>query len=117
VLSLAASDRRPPVLLTDALTGQGVDELWDALAAHRRRLAESGELGERRARNLTREVFAIASARARTRLERAAREDPELARLLEAVARRELDPLSAVQAMVESVFRLSDGDEDGTGSR
>ena len=97
---------RPPVILTDALAGIGIGQLWDAVEAHR----VSGGLEERRRRNLAAEVFAVASARARRHLEAAVAEDPELARLLEQVERRELDPLSAVRAILHQVFRLTEPD-------
>ena len=102
---------RPPVILTDALAGIGIGQLWDAVEAHR----VSGGLEERRRRNLAAEVFAVASARARRHLEAAVAEDPELARLLEQVERRELDPLSAVRAILHQVFHL--GDEDSPDTR
>jgi len=38
------------VVQTSALTGQGIDELLDALGAHRRHIEESGELARRRER-------------------------------------------------------------------
>jgi GTPase len=105
MLALGAADApRPPVLLTDALAGTGVVELWDAVAAHG---ADPG-LAERRRRNLAAEVFAVASARARRHLEAAVAGDPGLARLLEQVQRRELDPLSAVRAILEKVFKVGD---------
>ena len=102
---------RPPVILTDALAGIGIGQLWDAVEAHR----VSGGLEERRRRNLAAEVFAVASARARRHLEAAVAEDPELARQLEQVERRELDPLSAVRAILHQVFRL--GDENSPDAR
>ena len=102
---------KPPVILTDALAGTGVAELWQAIEAHH----NSGGLEERRRRNVAAEVFAVASARARRHLEATVADDPELARLLEQVQRRELDPLSAVRAILEKVFRL--GHEDGSDTR
>ncbi|MGH2996229.1 MAG: methylmalonyl Co-A mutase-associated GTPase MeaB [Gaiellaceae bacterium] len=112
-------DWRPPIVLTDAVTGEGVDELWEKIEEHRCHLEERGRLEERRARNLAGEVFAVASARAKTHLEEAVTEDPELRRLLGEVQRRELDPLTAVREIMEKVFRIqaSDGDHDGPDAR
>jgi LAO/AO transport system kinase len=105
VLALGPADApKPPVLLTDALSGTGIAELWDAVAAQ----AAAPGLEERRRRNLAAEVFAVASARARRHLEAAVTDDPELTRLLEQVQRRELDPLSAVRAILKQVFQLGD---------
>ena len=97
-----------PIVLTEAVDGSGVDELWETIERHRAFLEEGGGLAERRRRNLGREVFAVASARAKRYLELSVAEDPELKRLLEAVGRRELDPLTAVRDIMEKVFKLDD---------
>jgi LAO/AO transport system kinase len=111
ILALAEPDRRPPILLTEALHGEGVPELWDALAEHRAALASDGRLDERRRRNLSAEVFAVASSRAKAHIQEAVAGDPALQRLLAAVERRELDPLSAVRQILEEVFELDDSDD------
>ena len=105
---------RPPIVLTDALGGEGVEELWAKIEEHRGSLEESGLLAERRAQKLAGEVFAVASARAKAHLEAAVAGDPELSRLLAEVERRELDPLTAVREIMERVFHIRD---DGAGPR
>ena len=102
------SEWRPPIVLTEAMRGENVPELWEKLEEHRAYLVDSGLLEERRAKNLAGEVFAVASARAKQHLEHAVAGDPELARLLDAVQRRELDPLSAVREILEKVFHIGD---------
>jgi LAO/AO transport system kinase len=97
---------RPPIVLTEAVSGEGAKELWELIEGHRRHLEADGLLAERRARNLAREVFAVASARAKSHLEQAVADDPELGRLLGEVQRRELDPLTAVREILEKVFRM-----------
>lgn len=101
---------RPPIVLTEALRGEGVPELWERIEAHRAFLEADGALEERRRRNLAGEVFAVASARAKLHLERAVADDPELRRLLDEVQRRELDPLSAVREIMEKVFKVDGSD-------
>jgi LAO/AO transport system kinase len=110
-VALAEPERRPAILLTEALRGDGVPELWEAVAAHREALASDGRLEERRRRNLAAEVVAVASSRAKAHLEAAVTEDPALQRVLASVERRELDPLSAVRQILEKVFEL-DGSDD-----
>jgi GTPase len=116
VRSVLALDRerawKVPIVLTEAQRGENVDELWAKIEEHRAYLEGEGLLEERRRRNLAREVFAVASARAKAHLEQAVSEDPELRRLLDEVAGRELDPLTAVREIVEKVFRI-----DGDGAR
>ena len=105
VLALGPHDGwTPPIVLTEAMRGEGVDTLWEKIREHRAWLEAEGELERRRRRNLAHEVFAVASARARRHLEETVREDPELRRLLDEVQRRELDPLTAVREILEKVF-------------
>jgi LAO/AO transport system kinase len=105
---------RPPIVLTEAVNDEGVADLWAKVEAHRAHLDEEGLLDERRRRNLAREVFAVASARAKAHLERAVEGDPELRRLLDEVQKRELDPLTAVREIMDKVFKLGDGDSTHT---
>jgi len=114
IVGLAARELRPAIVLTEALRGENVPELWAELEDHRAALESDGRLEERRRRNLAAEVFAVASSRAKRRLEEAVVDDEELRRLLEAVQRRELDPLTAVREIMEKVFRIED---DGSGKR
>jgi LAO/AO transport system kinase len=103
---------KPPIVLTEASRGENVPELWDKVEQHRAWLESEELLEQRRRENLAREVFAVASARAKQHLERAVADEPELRRLLEQVQRRELDPLTAVREILHEVFKV--GDEDGT---
>jgi LAO/AO transport system kinase len=121
VRSILALDRgrdwNPPIVLTEALRGENVAELWEKLQQHRAYLEQSGELERRRRANLAREVFAVASGRAKQHLEQAVADDPELRRLLTAVQERELDPLSAVREILEKVFRIADDEHDARETR
>ncbi len=99
---------KPPIVLTEAMRGENVDVLWDKITRHRAFLEDGGGLEQRRRRNLAGEVFAVASSRAKTHLQHAVADDPELRRLLDEVQRRELDPLTAVREIMEKVFRIGD---------
>jgi len=100
-------ERRPPILLTEALRGEGVAELWEALEKRRHGLEERGELAARRERNLSGEVEALAVARIRERVRRTIAEDPGVRELVAGVQRREVDPLTAVGAVVAAVTERS----------
>jgi LAO/AO transport system kinase len=116
IVALAEPERRPQILLTEALTGENVAELLTAIEEHRAALAADGRLEERRRQNLAAEVFAVASGRANAHLRAAVAEDPELRRVLARVESRELDPLSAVRELLEEVFHVgSDTRERGRG--
>jgi LAO/AO transport system kinase len=100
----------PPIVLTEAMRGEGVETLWEKIAEHRAWLEVDGELERRRRANLASEVFQVASARARRHLELAVRDDPQLRRLLDDVQARRLDPLTAVREILEQVFRIGPAD-------
>jgi LAO/AO transport system kinase len=116
VRSILSLDRdrlwRPPIVLTEALRGEHVAELWEKVQEHRAFLERDGMLEDRRRRNLAGEVFAVASSRVKAHLERAVADDPELRRLLDDVQGRRLDPLTAVREIMERVFRVGDGRPD-----
>ena len=73
---------KPPILATVASRQEGIEQLWDAVLAHRRHLEKSGQaqaLTEQRLRDETAEVAAeLARRRAREALDK----DPELAKRL-----------------------------------
>ena len=112
VRSILALDRerawRPPIILTEAVRGENVPELWSKVEEHRAHLESEGLLEERRRKNLAGEVFAAATSRAKTHLQAAVAENPELRRLLDEVQARRLDPLSAVRAILEQVYGIDD---------
>jgi len=97
---------RVPVVRTEATTGEGVPELVQTIAEHRAHIEEEGTLNERRARNLRAEVLGIAAARMRRLLEQRVDQDPEWAKLLDSVVRRETDPATAARKLLE---RTDDG--------
>jgi LAO/AO transport system kinase len=111
VLALGPADGwRPPIVLTEAMRGEGVEQLWEKIAEHRAWLEADGELERRRRANLAQEVFQVASTRARRHLESTVRDDPELRRLLDDVQSRRLDPLTAVREILEQVFHIGPAD-------
>ena len=113
VRSILALDRdrewRPPIVLTEAVRGENVPELWGKIEEHRAFLESNGLLEERRRKNLAGEVFAAATSRAKSHLQAEVAENPELRRLLDQVQARELDPLSAVREILEQVYGIDDG--------
>ena len=113
VRSILALDRdrawRPPIVLTEALRGENVPELWAKVEEHRAHLESEGLLEERRRKNLAGEVFAAATSRAKSHLQAAVAEKPELRHLLDQVQSRQLDPLTAVREILEQVYGIDDG--------
>ncbi len=104
VLALAPredADWRIPVLRAEAARGTGVEEVVEALQAHREHIEAEGTLLERRRRNLMNEVLALATFRLRRELEASIREDAHVQELLDEVVARRLDPSSAATSILE----------------
>jgi len=114
IRSILSLDRnrewRTPIVETEAIRGEGITELWDAVGEHRAFLGEEGLAGRRR-RSLEQEVVALAVAQARRRLARAVERDPELRGLLDDVHERRIDPLAATRVLADRVFRGQPGDD------
>ncbi|MEN8113738.1 MAG: methylmalonyl Co-A mutase-associated GTPase MeaB [Actinomycetota bacterium] len=90
---------KPPVVTTVATDGAGVAELWDAVADHRRHLAESGALAARRRDRAAREVEAAVRSGLRRRSALTGAEND----LLERVIAREIDPWAAGCAAIDAL--------------
>ena len=102
VLSLGPQEGwRVPIVKTEASRGEGIEELWNQIQAHRNHIEAEGTLSERRRRNLMSEVLALAAARLRRRLEDQIHEDDEVQALLDEVVARRLDPASAAAKLLE----------------
>ena len=88
----------PPVVATSTVTGEGLDELWAAVEAHRRAQEESGRLRERRRARLALELESLAAERLRLRvrgLVDGARD------LIDALEERRTDPYRAAAMLLE----------------
>ena len=90
-----------PIVKTEAIRGEGVEELADKLAEHRAYIHGEGTLSERRRRNLMNEVLGLATFRMRRELEASLRDDPAVQELLDRVVAREIDPATAATAVLE----------------
>jgi LAO/AO transport system kinase len=104
MLALADRDEsawKPPIVQTVAQTGQGVDEVVEAIEKHRAWMEESGELAKRRVRRARDEIEAIAVTALRERWgDVHAR--TELDELAERVASGDTDPYAAADDLLAS---------------
>ena len=102
---LDLSDRgawRPPVIATTATAGSddnGVEDLWDAVIDHRRHLEGDGELAERRAERLHRELDRVVTERIRARIDGLLGHDHRR-QIERQVTAGELDPWSAADQLL-----------------
>jgi LAO/AO transport system kinase len=93
-------DWTPPVVKTATVTGEGIDDLWEAIDSHRKHLESGGDLERRRRRRIMDEVEAMAAARLRERAA-AMLERGELERLADDLSARTVDPYRAVDMLIE----------------
>ena len=94
---------KPPIVLTVAQSGRGLDEVVAELDRHRAWLEESGELARRRTRRAREEIEAIAVAGLRERWETASGaplSGGDLDALAEAVVAGAKDPYAAADELV-----------------
>src|SRR5688500_16958431 len=92
--AVSADGWRPRIVSTVASTGSGIDDVVEAITAHRAWLAEGGRLEAKRAARLCDELVAILSERVVEQV-RGLREGEDFARMQAAVAAREVDPWTA----------------------
>lgn len=96
---------RPRIVETVATTGTGIDELWAAIAEHRRHLESTGELERRRRARLRDELRTIVTRRFDDEVDQLCRGE-RFDGLVALVASRELDPYSAADELLRSSDRL-----------
>jgi len=90
---------KPPIVRTVATTGEGVDELWQQINAHRKSLESNGAITVRRRERLAAELRALVAEQLLARsgdVASGARFDA----LVDDVASRTTDPYSAVDALL-----------------
>ena len=94
-----ALDWTPPIVQTIATNGDGVDELYDAIAAHRAHLESTGRAEQRRRDRLRDELRGMVAARLLGRVDEICR-GPAFDAAVDAVANRTEDPYAATDALL-----------------
>jgi len=108
-IAAASEERwRPPIVETVAATGQGLDELWEAVVAHQQFLDTSGGLKQRRQRRLRDELGRILDARIAAEV--AVIASTEHSDVLQAVLEHRLDPYAAADRLVSEAVRAGGRD-------
>lgn len=92
----------PPVVRTTATTGEGVDDLWEAVERHRKHLESTGQLERKRRDRLVREVEEMVLARLRARVA-ATLEAGALEEAADDLAARRMDPYRAVDMLLDGL--------------
>lgn len=96
------SSRRPQIVKTIAIRGEGMAELVEAIVEHQNWLKESGELARQRAVDARHQVLSRARSILLERVMQTTSDD-ELETLVKAVAERSLDPHSAAEQLADGV--------------
>ncbi len=107
-MALVSPRWSPPVLLTTAHTGEGIEDLWGKIQDHRQFQTSSGELADRRSTQRKREFLEAVEEVLAQRLRNKVENDPELNATLEQVAAKEIDPYSAALEYLESSLFSAD---------
>ena len=98
----AADDWRPQIVETVASSGDGCQQLWDAIGEHRAHQEARGLLEERRRQRLEREFRQIVTARVEQRIH-----SPRFAKVLgevtDALAAGDIDPYEAADKMLSAI--------------
>ena len=106
-LSKFATAWRPPVIVSVAETGQGVDQLWQSLKDHFQFLKESGLLEERRKAKVQVELSELVASLARDSLKNSIDNSEDARRLLMEVLAKRVDPHSAANELMHEIFNIA----------
>ncbi len=96
-------DWRPPIVDTVASSGEGVDDLWTAIAGHRDHLVANGDLERFRRQRLAREFHQILLARMEQYLD-AVMVDEQFAGVVTEMSDGTLDPYEAADRILAGLF-------------
>jgi len=103
-LNQYTNDWRPPVIVSVAESGQGLEELWQAAKNHKKFLQDSGLLNERREHRIESELSEIVADLARRNLKEAMQSSGDIRKVLQDIAAREIDPHSAADSLIAKLF-------------
>lgn len=104
-LSPCGGQWKPPVLKTQALSGEGVSELWAAIKEHRSFLLRDGRLDKHRRERLEAEIVKIVTEQIRSDVLRRISQGEELFQLVDKIYRNETDPYTAASVLLGKVGR------------
>jgi len=97
------SDWCYPILLTEAVSGRGADELWQAICSHRDYLERSGDFEVHRRRQIKSRVKELLEARIRSHLEKELHLDDLLDGKADKVFKREMSPSQAADEIFKHI--------------
>ena len=102
ILTPASARWVPPVMTVSGLTGQGLEEMWEKVVAHRRRLDADGELQRKRRAQDTKWMWALVHER----LHEMAAGDPNVRNRLPAIERDVAEGVISPNAGADEILML-----------
>ncbi|MFC7371569.1 methylmalonyl Co-A mutase-associated GTPase MeaB [Fictibacillus iocasae] len=103
------ADYRPPVIQTISTENKGIEELWDAMTAHRHYLHQSGEGERRRKENLHREVIEVVQHELYQRIWQ--QEEEAGFSWLQPLLQGQMNPYSAAESIMKGKSQWKAGNE------
>jgi GTPase len=98
--------RTPPLIKTVATTGEGVEELGEAILSHYVYLREHGLLEQKARDRVLAELLEIINQQVGKTVSRSLREDPEMIELMgKLVETREIDPYTGARMVIEHLLK------------
>ena len=101
-MTAGTMDWEPPVVMTQADAGKGIDELWERVKAHREFLTNTGGLESKRRARRRDEFLETVEEELGRRVRALARLDGSIQELVESVETGDSDPFSAATGLLES---------------
>jgi LAO/AO transport system kinase len=102
-LNLDEGEWKPPVIKTQALSGEGISELWFAIKEHRSFLLQDERLSKRRRERIKAEIVEILTEQIRSKVLKHASQREELSQLVDKIDRKEMDPYTAASLLLEKL--------------
>jgi len=103
ILAPRSSHWQPPVIAYSALTGQGIDQLWDQVLVHHKAMTKAGELAARRRAQQVKWMWSMLEERLFARLKSDPVLNAKLPRIETEVANGTLSPMLAVTQIAEAL--------------
>ena len=94
----------PPVVVTIAETGKGVDTVWQKSQEHRQYLESSGLIHIRRRQRMETELSELVAAIARENLRQSMANSQEVQAVMSQVLERKIDPHTAAENLIQELF-------------
>jgi LAO/AO transport system kinase len=103
-LSSFKTQWRPPVIVSIAETGQGIDELWISVKEHREFLVDSGLLEQKHSQRIQAELAEIVADLARRSLQESMLNSSHVQSVIQEIIARKLDPHTAAVNLIPAIF-------------